>query len=120
MDWHTLTDAAELDPIEFENKSMAKIGLIPEIVSRYKSYYFRHIFSGEYSAGYYSYIWAEVLDADAFAAFEEKGIFDKATAASFRKNILDAGGSEDPMVLYKHFRGAAPGIQPLLERRGLN
>ena len=120
MDWHTLTDAVELDPIEFENKSMQKIGLIPEIVSRYRSSFFSHIFSGEYSAGYYSYIWAEVLDADAFAAFKEKGILDKETATAFRTNILAAGGSEDAMVLYKRFRGAEPKIEPLLERRGLN
>jgi peptidyl-dipeptidase Dcp len=120
MDWHTLTEAIELDPIEFENKSMQKIGLIPEIVPRYRSPYFSHIFSGEYSSGYYSYIWAEVLDADAFAAFKEKGIFDKETANAFRTNILAAGGSEDPMVLYRRFRGAEPKIEPLLERRGLN
>jgi peptidyl-dipeptidase Dcp len=120
MDWHTLTEPTELDPIEFENKSMAKIGLIPEIVSRYKSFYFRHIFAGEYSSGYYSYIWAEVLDADAFAAFEEKGIFDKETATAFRTNILAAGGTEDAMELYKRFRGAKPKIQPLIDRRGLN
>jgi len=120
LDWHTLTEVKELDPIEFENKSMTKIGLIPEIVSRYKSYYFSHIFSGMYSSGYYSYIWAEVLDADAFAAFEEKGIFDQVTATAFRKNILAAGGSEDAMELYKRFRGAEPKIEPLIERRGLN
>jgi len=120
LDWHTLTEVKELDPIEFENKSMTKIGLIPEIVSRYKSYYFRHIFAGMYSSGYYSYIWAEVLDADAFAAFEEKGIFDKETATAFRKNILAAGGSEAAMELYKRFRGAEPKIEPLIERRGLN
>jgi len=120
MDWHTLTEVTELDPIEFENKSMAKIGLIPEIVSRYKSHYFRHIFAGEYSSGYYSYIWAEVLDADAFAAFEEKGIFDKETASVFRTNILAAGGTEDAMELYERFRGAKPKIQPLIDRRGLN
>jgi len=120
MDWHTITEPIEYDPIQFENKSMAKIGLIPEIVSRYKSYYYRHIFSGEYSSGYYSYIWAEVLDADAFAAFEEKGIFDPETATSFRKNILAAGGTEDPMVLYERFRGREPKIESLLERRGLN
>ncbi|MCK5032153.1 MAG: M3 family metallopeptidase, partial [Calditrichia bacterium] len=120
MDWHTLTETTELNPIEFENKSMKKIGLIPEIVSRYRSPYFRHIFAGGYSSGYYSYIWAEVLDADAFAAFEEKGIFDQATAKAYRDNILAKGGSEDPMELYKRFRGTEPKIEPILERRGLN
>ena len=120
MDWHTITDTANLDPIAFENKSLSKIGLIPEIVVRYRSPYFRHIFAGGYSAGYYSYIWAEVLDADAFQAFKETSIFDQATARSFRENILAAGNTEDPMVLYKKFRGREPGIDALLVRRGLN
>ncbi len=120
MDWHTLTEADELDPIKFEDKSMANIGLIPEIVTRYRSPYFRHIFAGGYSSGYYSYIWAEVLDADAFQAFKETSLFDHKTAQAFRDNILAAGGTEDPMVLYKRFRGAEPKIEPILERRGLN
>ncbi|GAB4370664.1 MAG: M3 family metallopeptidase [Calditrichia bacterium] len=120
MHWHTLRETENIDPLEFENRSMKEIGLIPEIVVRYRSPYFRHIFSGDYSAGYYVYIWAEVLDADAFQAFKEKGIFDRETAQAFRKNILAAGGSEKPMILYKRFRGAEPKIEPLLERRGLN
>ena len=120
MDWHTITDTANLDPIAFENKSLSKIGLIPEIVVRYRSPYFRHIFAGGYSAGYYSYIWAEVLDADAFQAFKETSIFDQATAKAFRENILAAGNTDDPMVLYKKFRGREPGIDALLERRGLD
>jgi peptidyl-dipeptidase Dcp len=120
MDWHTLPDTVQRDPIEFENKSLAQIGLIPEIIVRYRSPYFSHIFSGGYSAGYYSYIWAEVLDADAFQAFKEAGIFDRQTAQSFRNNILARGGTEDPMTLYKRFRGFEPKIEPLLERRGLN
>jgi len=119
MDWHTLTEPKEVDPIAFENQSMKKIGLIPEIVVRYRSPYFRHIFSGGYSAGYYSYIWAEVLDADAFQAFKETSLFDQKTATAFRKNILEKGGTEDPMVLYKRFRGAEPKIDALLERKGL-
>ncbi|MCP4574391.1 MAG: M3 family metallopeptidase [bacterium] len=120
MDWHTLAEAADEDATSFEQVSMARIGLIPEIISRYRSPYFRHIFSGGYSAGYYSYMWAEVLDADAFAAFSETGdIFDPATARSFRKNILAKGGTEDPMELYRRFRGRDPGIEPLLVRRGL-
>jgi peptidyl-dipeptidase Dcp len=120
MDWHTITDTTNLDPIVFENKSLNKIGLIPEIVVRYRSPYFRHIFAGGYSAGYYSYIWAEVLDADAFQAFKETSIFDQATAKAFRENILAAGNTDDPMVLYKKFRGREPAIDALLERRGLN
>lgn len=119
MDWHTLTDTAEQDATEFEKKSMEKIGLIPEIVVRYRSTYFRHIFSGEYSSGYYSYIWAEVLDADAFEAFKANGVFDPATAKSLRENILERGDTEDPMVLFKRFRGAEPSIEPLLKKRGL-
>ena len=119
MDWHTLTEAEELDPVAFETESMNRIGLIPEIVVRYKSPYFRHIFSGGYSAGYYSYVWAEVLDADAFQAFKETDLFNRETARKFRRNVLAAGGTEDPMVLYKRFRGAEPKIDPLLERRGL-
>jgi len=120
MDWHTLTESVEHDPLKFEEKSMNKINLIEEIVPRYRSYYFQHIFSGGYSSGYYSYIWAEVLDADAFQAFKENGIFDQKTALAYRTNILEAGGTEDPMVLYKRFRGAEPKIEPILERRGLN
>ncbi|MBN1349298.1 M3 family metallopeptidase [candidate division KSB1 bacterium] len=119
LDWHVLTDPIERDPIEFENKSLNKIGLIPEIVVRYRSPYFRHIFSGGYSAGYYSYIWSEVLDADAFQAFKETSLFDSKTAQAFRKNILAAGSTEDAMILYKRFRGAEPRIEPLLERKGL-
>ena len=119
MDWHTLTEAKEYDALEFETNSLDKIGLIPEIVVRYRSPYFNHIFSGGYSSGYYSYIWAEVLDADAFEAFKETSLFDKKTAQAFRKNILEAGGTENPMTLYKRFRGAEPKVEPLLKRRGL-
>jgi peptidyl-dipeptidase Dcp len=88
-------------------------------VTRYRSPYFRHIFSGGYSAGYYSYIWAEVLSADAFQAFSEKGLFDQATARSFRTNIMERGASEEPMALYKRFRGREPAVERLLEKRGL-
>ena len=119
MDWHTLTEAKEQDAAAFEKQSLDRIGLIPEIVVRYRSPYFRHIFAGGYSAGYYSYIWAEVLDADAFEAFKETGLFNRETANSFRKNILASGNSDDPMVLYKRFRGREPSIEPLLKRRGL-
>ena len=119
MDWHTLTGPAPADVIAYEAQRMGDLGLIPEIIPRYRSPYFRHIFSGGYSAGYYAYIWAEVVDADAFQAFKEAGLFDKDTAGRFRKYILSAGGTEDPMVLYRKFRGREPEIGPLLERRGL-
>ncbi len=120
MDWHTLKDAEGQDTLAFENESLGKIGLIPEIVTRYRSPYFTHIFAGGYASGYYSYIWAEVLDADAFQAFKETSLFDQETATSYRTNILETGGTEDPMVLYKRFRGREPKIEPLLEKRGLN
>jgi len=119
MDWHMLTEPIEQDVNGFEDRSLGKIGLIPEIVVRYRSPYFNHVFSGDYySAGYYSYVWAPVLDADAYEAFKEAGLFDRQTAQSFRDNILSRGGSEDPMVLYKRFRGAEPDITPLLKRKG--
>ncbi len=118
MDWHTLGEAVEQDAIAFENAAMKKIGLIPEIVVRYRSPHFQHIFSGGYSAGYYSYIWSEVLDADAFQAFKETSLFDQATAKSFRENILARGGSEDAMELFKRFRGREPKVEPLLRRKG--
>jgi len=121
MDWHTLTSDEEKDVTTFEKESLTKMGLIPEIESRYQSTNFQHIFSGGYSAGYYSYIWAAVLDADAFQAFKEKGnLFDKELATSFRKNILEKGGSEEAMVLYKRYRGREPKVDALLAKRGLN
>ncbi len=119
MDWHTLTQAPDVDALKFEDRSMERIGLIPEIISRYRSYYFRHVFGGGYSSGYYSYIWAAVLDADAFEAFKETSLFDRDTARAFRKHVLSRGGTDEPMTLYKNFRGAEPKIEPLLKRRGL-
>ena len=119
MSWHTLTDTVQREAISFETEAMNKIGLIPEIVVRYRTPYFSHIFSGGYSAGYYSYQWAEVLDADAFEAFKEKGLFDQATATAFRKNILEKGGTEDPMKLYIQFRGKEPDPDAMLRRKGL-
>jgi peptidyl-dipeptidase Dcp len=119
MDWHTLTNIKPIITSAFEKESLSKIGLIPEIVVRYRSPYFAHIFSGGYSAGYYSYLWAEVLDSDAFEAFKEKGIFDRATAQAFLKNILERGGTDDPMKLYIQFRGRKPAIEALLRNRGL-
>ena len=118
MDWHMLTEAKEQDATAFEAAAMKKLGLIPEIVVRYRSPYFQHIFSNSYSAGYYSYIWSEVLDADAFQAFKETSLFDAKTAKSYRDNILAKGGSEEPMALYKAFRGREPRVEPLLKRRG--
>jgi peptidyl-dipeptidase Dcp len=119
MDWHTLTDPKPVDANTFEKKSLDRLGLIPEIVVRYRSPFFAHIFSGGYSAGYYSYIWAEVLVEDAFEAFKTKGLFDQATAQSFLKNILERGGSDDAMKMYERFRGKKPTIEPLLKKRGL-
>ena len=119
MDYHTLTDASGIEPNAFEEASMDRIGLIDEIIPRYKSNYFQHIFSGGYSAGYYSYMWSEVLDKDAFNAFVETSLFDQATATSFRQNILEKGGSMDEMEMYINFRGAEPTIEPLLKGRGL-
>ncbi len=120
MDFHTLNQPLSTDAVSFENNSMRKIGLIPEIAPRHRSTYFQHIFSGGYSSGYYSYIWAAVLDADAFDAFKETNIFDKETAARFRHHILARGGTDDPMNLYVLFRGRQPSIEPLLKVRGLN
>jgi len=120
MSYHALSDNLNLDVTTFEDNAMNNIGLIPEIISRYKSTYFNHIFNSGYSAGYYSYIWSQVLDADAFEEFKENGIFDKKTAESFRKNILEKGNTEDPMVLYVRFRGSEPGITPLLKRKGMD
>lgn len=120
MDWHTLTDPEIRDVNKFEEKALDDLGLIDEIVVRYRSPYFQHIFSNGYSAGYYSYIWAAVLDADAFQAFKETDLFDQETAGKFREYVLSAGGTDDPMEMYKRFRGQEPGIEPLLERRGLN
>ncbi|HEV7381828.1 MAG TPA: M3 family metallopeptidase [Dyadobacter sp.] len=121
MSYHTLSAGDTVEPEIFENKQMEKIGLISQIAPRYRSTYFQHIFSGGYSAGYYSYIWSEVLDSDGFAAFLEKGnIFDHETATSFRKNILEKGDTDEPMTLYKAFRGREPDVKYLLKNRGLD
>ena len=119
MKWHELTSADGLDPMAFEAQACAEMGLIDEIIPRYRSTYFAHIFSGGYSAGYYSYLWAEVLDKDAFELFMQKGIFDKETAMSFRRNVLEMGGSDEPMDLYRRFRGSDPDAGALLRGRGL-
>jgi peptidyl-dipeptidase Dcp len=119
MYWHTLQEPFIGDANNFEQDALNNLGLIPQIVVRYRSTYFNHIFSGGYSSGYYSYIWAEVLDADAFEAFVETSLFDKEVATAFRKNILEKGGTEDPLTLYVRFRGKEPSIEPLLKKRGL-
>ena len=108
-----------IDIPAFEKKVCEEMGLIDEIIPRYRTSYFNHIFNSGYSAGYYSYLWAEVLDKDAFELFRERGVFDRETAASFKHNILEAGGSEEPMTLYKRFRGAEPNPKWLLKARGL-
>ncbi len=122
MKYHMLTNADNLNVNEFEKKVLTDLNLISSIAPRYRSTYYLHIFSSsEYAAGYYSYIWSEVLDADAFEAFLEKGnIFDPATAKSYRRNILEKGNSVDPQVMYRNFRGRDASIEPLLKKRGLN
>ncbi|MBP3663012.1 MAG: M3 family metallopeptidase [Bacteroidales bacterium] len=122
LKWHMLSElpSAETSFVEeFEKNACKEMGLIDEIIPRYRSTYFAHIFSGGYSAGYYSYLWAEVLDKDAFELFMQKGIFDPETAMSFRHNVLEMGGSDEPMDLYRRFRGADPDPAALTRARGL-
>ena len=109
-----------IDPSAFESYVMECAGLIDEIIPRYRTTYFNHIFNGGYNAGYYSYLWAEVLDKDAFEFFKSKGIFNRDVSMSYRRNILEKGGSEDPMVLYRRFRGSEPDPAALLRARGLD
>jgi peptidyl-dipeptidase Dcp len=119
MAWHGEAGEVVDDVDEFESQLMRDMGMISVIDPRYRSSYFQHIFSDDYySAGYYVYMWAEVLDADGFEAFKEKGLFDQATAKSFRENILARGGTADPMQLYRAFRGRDPEVEPLLHNRG--
>ncbi|RZJ69411.1 MAG: M3 family peptidase [Flavobacterium sp.] len=120
LDYHTRTEPLTQNVIPFEEEAMKKLGLTNAIIPRYRSTYFSHIFSGGYSAGYYSYIWSGVLDTDAFDAFKSRSLFDPETAKSFRKNILEKGGTADPMSLYIKFRGNEPGIEHLLKKRGLD
>lgn len=121
MAYHTVQTPAPLQVGEFEKETLDRLGLIPEITVRYRSTYFSHIFDGGYSAGYYAYTWAEVLDADAYEAFRETGdIFNPEKATAFRQYVLSKGGSDDAMKLYKQFRGKEPSIEPLLKRKGLN
>ena len=120
MSYHVVDTTEAVEPRGFEDAAMADIGLIEEIIPRYRSSYFAHIFSGGYSSGYYSYMWSEILDADAFMAFEETNVLDKETAARYREEILSKGGTRPGMELYRNFRGRDPVIGPLLENRGLN
>jgi peptidyl-dipeptidase Dcp len=120
LDYHTQTSPISISADEFEKASMDKIGLMEEIIPRYRSTYFSHIFSGGYSSGYYSYIWSGVLDTDAFQAFKETDLFNQDKAQAFRKEILERGGTDDPMKMYVNFRGAEPKIDALLKKRGLD
>ncbi|OUD35538.1 M3 family metallopeptidase [Flavobacterium sp. FPG59] len=120
LEYHSQTKDITVDANAFEKAAMTKIGLIPSIIPRYRSTYFSHIFSGGYSSGYYSYIWSGVLDTDAFETFKTTTLFNPEKAKLFRENVLEKGGTEDPMVLYKRFRGAEPSIEPLLRKRGLD
>lgn len=119
MAWHTQTEPFEGDVVAFEKQAWAPAVIVPEVAGTFMSSSFGHIFSGGYSAGYYGYKWAEVLDADAFSVFKSTGIFNRETARSFRENILSKGGTEDPAVLYKRFRGQEPTIDALLIRNGI-
>ena len=119
MAWHSITEPVTEDVISFEQRVMSKMELFPHVEGSCFNTAFSHIFAGGYAAGYYGYKWAEVLDADAFSMFKKNGIFDKATAESFRKNILEKGGTKHPMELYKAFRGQEPTVEALLERSGL-
>lgn len=119
MAWYTRSEAFTGNVKDFEKKAWEKAQLLPQIEDTCMSVQFGHIMSGGYSAGYYSYKWAEVLDADAFSMFKENGIFDKKTAERFRECILSKGGTEHPMVLYRNFRGQEPTIDALLIRNGI-
>lgn len=120
MDFHTSEGTISGTANQFELNSMKNIGLIKSIIPRHRATYFSHVFAGGYSAGYYSYIWSGVLDTDAFDQFKKTSLFNTAKANSFRKNILERGGTEEPMELYKKFRGQEPSIEPLLKKRGLD
>lgn len=119
MAWYTRQEAFDGDVEAYERKAWEKAQVLPQVENTCMSVQFSHIFAGGYAAGYYSYKWAEVLDADAFALFKQNGIFDSSTAASFRENILSKGGTEHPMTLYKRFRGQEPTIDALLIRNGI-
>ena len=120
IEWHKMNFAKDIDVEKFEKSVARRLGMPEEIQFRYRSPYFKHIFgSDEYAAGYYTYLWAEVLSADAASLFEEKGMYDQESAQSFLHNILEAGDSEDAMTLFKQFRGREPQVDALLRDRGL-
>lgn len=120
LNYHAAQKELPADVRSFEDASMKKIGLISEIIPRYRSTYFNHVFSGGYSSGYYSYIWSAVLDTDAFAAFKEKSLFDQELASAFRTNVLEKGGTEKSSELYRKFRGSDPNPVHLMKKRGLD
>ena len=117
--WHSLTEPVD-DAASFEHKTLTDLGLIPEIASRYRSTYFSHIFAGGYSAGYYSYMWTEVLEADGFQLFQQRGIFDQESADKLYRYVYSAGNTDDLMKQYVRYRGAPPKIDGLLQKRGLS
>ena len=119
MAWHTLTQPFTGDVIAFEKAAWEPAVVVPDVPGTCMSTSFGHLFAGGYAAGYYGYKWAEVLDADAFSLFKEWGIFNREMAKSFHDNILSKGGTEDPDVLYKRFRGQEPTIDALLKRNGI-
>ena len=119
MAWHTITEPFEGDVEQFEVASMAPTQVLPVVPGTAMAPAFGHIFSGGYAAGYYGYKWAEVLEADAFSLFKEKGIFNREVSGSFRENILSKGGTEHPMELYVRFRGHKPETRALIEKMGL-
>jgi peptidyl-dipeptidase Dcp len=119
MDYYSIKQKQHIDPLAFEEQAMNKIGLIPEIISRYRSPYFQHIFTTGYDAGYYSYTWTAILDADAFEAFAESGdLFNPELAKKFR-HLLESGNTVEPMDLYRAFRGKDPSPKALLKRKGM-
>ena len=120
LQYGKLNTDGDIDVAGFEKSVAEKLGMPKEVQFRYRSPYFRHIFGSDgYASGYYTYLWAEVLDTDGFELFKEKGIFDPETAAKFKSLVLEKGGSEDPMELYVKFRGHEPSVDALLRNRGL-
>jgi len=120
MNYHTIEAPLDVDASTFEMETLSELGLPSSITARHSSTHFAHVFAGGYSAGYYSYIWSGVLDTDAFDQFKQTELFNPEKAKSFRENILETGGTEEPMELYKRFRGSEPSIEPLLKKRGLD
>ena len=119
MAWNHLSALNVTDVIGYETQTLKKVAVFPEVPGTCISTSFTHIFTGQYAAGYYSYKWSEVLEADAFSLFEEKGIFNPEVAESFRKNILSRGNTEDPAVMFRNFRGHDPEVGALLRKLGI-